>query len=60
MGRTGRGLQDVLKNADYPPPGKDSVGMEAGMGTCDGEYEPEQDPFSSPTSALDTGGEGGD
>lgn len=44
MGRTGRGLQDVLKNAAYLPPGKDSVGMEVGMGTCDREYDPDKTP----------------
>lgn len=34
MRRTRRGLQGVLKSAAYLPPGKDSVGMEVGMGTC--------------------------
>lgn len=44
MRRTRRGLQGVLKSAAYLPPGKDSVGMEVGMGTCDRDYDPDKTP----------------
>lgn len=42
------GMRDAPKSAAYLLPGKDIVGEEVGMGTCDREHDPDKTPSPPP------------